>query len=357
MAYLVLNRTKLRHNYDLLDQLFSNNGIEWGIVSKLLCGNEIYLRELIQLAPKQLCDARISHLRSIKALCPEVETVYIKPPPPRIAAAVVRHADVSFNTQYRTLRLLSKEAVRQGKTHKVIIAVELGERREGVMRTHIADFYEKANALPGIRVIGLGANFACLSGVLPSREKLNKLVECRETIAGQYGVRLPCISGGSSVAIPLLFDEQIPDGVTHFRVGETLFFGTDVYNNRPLPEMDQDVIMFYAQIIELTHKPVTPDGELGVNLEGHTPEFDPKDRGKITWRAILDVGLLDVESQRLAPKDPSITCVGASSDMLIVDLGANPDGYKTGDYVEFRTDYMGALRLMHSRYIEKRVAE
>lgn len=357
MAYLILNRSKLRHNYLHLDRLFRKKGIEWAAVSKLLCGNEVYLKELISLSPKQLCDARLSNLKTIKKLSPQTETIYIKPPPPGWAEVVVRYADISFNTQYRTMKLLSDAAVRQGKIHKVIVAIELGERREGVMPSCLGDFYRNAKMLSGIQIIGLGANFACLSGVLPSREKLAQLVTCRQVIAQLHRDQLVWLSGGSSVAIPLLSDGQVPPGINHFRVGETLFFGTDVYNSGPLPEMYQDIFTFYAEIIDLTRKPLTPDGELGCNLEGHIPEFDPRDKDKVAWRAIVDVGLLDVESSRLVPTDPLIRCIGASSDMLVINLGSNPNGYKTGDHIEFRTDYMGVLRLMGSRYIEKKVAE
>ena len=356
MAYLILDRQKLRHNYDFLSRIFDNNRITWAVVSKLLCGNETYLEEILALNPAQVCDARISNLKVIRKLRPGIETIYIKPPPPRIAAAVVRYADISFNSQYRTLKLLSDEAVRQGKIHKAIISVEMGERREGVMHTQIVALYEKACLLPGIRIIGLGANFACLSGVLPSREKYEKLAACSELIAQKCGVRLPVLSGGSSVAIPLIFRGEIPKGINHFRIGETLFFGTDVYDNCPLSGMYQDVFTLYAEIIELSHKPLVPNGKIGRNLEGHTPEFLSGDRDKTIWRAIVDVGLLDVESNRLEPVDPDVECIGASSDMLVINLESNPRDYKTGDYLAFRTDYMGVLRLMNSRYIEKRVS-
>ena len=46
MAFIKLFRDKLKHNYQFLDQLFEENKIEWAIVTKLLCGNEKYLKEL-----------------------------------------------------------------------------------------------------------------------------------------------------------------------------------------------------------------------------------------------------------------------------------------------------------------------
>ncbi|MDZ7845568.1 MAG: hypothetical protein U5L96_01625 [Owenweeksia sp.] len=47
--------------------------------------------------------------------------------------------------------------------------------------------------------------------------------------------------------------------------------------------------------------------------------------------------------------------VGASSDMLVLDLGDNKQGYTVGDYLKFDLKYMGALSLLSSSYVEKRV--
>lgn len=43
--------------------------------------------------------------------------------------------------------------------------------------------------------------------------------------------------------------------------------------------------------------------------------------------------------------------------MLVADMGKNLNNYKIGDIVSFKMDYMGAFRLMHSKYIEKRVVD
>ena len=55
------------------------------------------------------------------------------------------------------------------------------------------------------------------------------------------------------------------------------------------------------------------------------------------------------------PADEDIAIVGGSSDMLVIDLGDNPKKYKVGDELEFKVDYMGILRLLNSKYIDKRI--
>jgi len=113
--------------------------------------------------------------------------------------------------------------------------------------------------------------------------------------------------------------------------------------------------MLYSEIIELSEKPIVPMGEMGTNVDGISFEFDKSDIGSTAYRAIVDLGLLDVDQNHLEPVDESISFVGASSDMLVIDLGENRKNYKVGDLLEFKMDYMGALRIINSRYIEKRL--
>src|SRR5690606_14023433 len=140
MAHIVLNRKKLQHNYQYLDRIFKENDIEWGIVSKVFCGSKTYLREITSLGVRQICDSRITNLKIIKSIDSSIETVFIKPAAKRYISSVVKYADASFNTEYETIKMLSDEAVRQDKLHKIIIMIELGELREGVMREDFVDF-------------------------------------------------------------------------------------------------------------------------------------------------------------------------------------------------------------------------
>lgn len=357
MAHIVLNRKKLRENYTYLDQLFSRGNIDWAVVSKVLCGDKTYLKELIDLGVKEICDSRITNLKIIKKLNPDIQTVFIKPPAKRYISSVVKYADVSFNTEYETIKMLSEEAVRQNKMHKVIIMIELGELREGVMRDEFIDFYEKVFLLPGIKVTGIGTNLTCMYGVLPSQDKLLQLCLYVQLIQARFNRVIPYITGGTSVTIPLINKGLLPKEINHFRVGETLYLGTDVYNSEPNPEMHQDVFKLYAEIIELREKPMVPDGSLGQNLTGDVLDFEGDHGAENSMRAIIDVGLLDVEENHIAPVDKHLKLVGSSSDMMVVDIGDQTDKYRVGSLIEFNLDYMGILRLMNSDYIDKKVVD
>ena len=355
MAYVTFDVEKLKLNFDYLNNLFAEHDIKWSVVTKVLSGNKKLLTELLKLDINQVCDSRVSNLKTIKALKPEIETIYIKPPAKRAIPGVIKYADISLNTELETIKMLSKEAQRQNKIHKIIIMLELGELREGVKSDDFVDFYESVFNLKNIIVIGLGANLNCLYGVLPNRDKLLHLSLYRQILEAKYNTTLPYVSGGSSVTIPLIFQKLLPKGVNHFRVGETLFLGTDVYNDVPLENMSNNIFMLYSEIIEVIEKPIVPEGMMGTNLEGDTFTFEPKDIGQTTIRAIIDIGLLDVEIKHLEFVDKDITIAGASSDVIVINLGENNKQYKVGDVIEFRLDYMGTLRIINSRYIDKRI--
>jgi len=355
MAFLTLNQTKLQTNFRFLQSLFEEHDISWTIVSKLLCGYKPYLEVLHKMGVSTLCDSRISNLKVIKDISKDIETVYIKPPAKESVSDVIQYADISFNTEIETIKALSKEAIKQNKKHQVLIMIELGELREGVLRDEFIDFYEAIFELPNIEVIGIGTNLTCLYGVLPSQDKLIQLSLYVKLIEAKFNQKIPFISGGTSVTIPLIFHKLLPKEINHFRVGESFFMGTEPYNNEIIQGMSNNIFELNAQIIELNEKPAVPDGQFGENLHGDSYTFDEKDLKNTSIRAILDVGVLDIDEKHAELQDPDLEIVGSSSDVTVIDLGENKNNYKLGDYIKFNLGYLAILRIMNSKYIEKRI--
>lgn len=164
MAFIVLNKEKLAHNFTFLNKLFKKHNIEWAVVSKILCGNKSYIQELINLGIKQICDSRVTNLKVIKSINPNIETVYIKPPAKRSLKSIIKYADISINTEFATIKLLNEEAKKMKKVHKIVIMIEMGELREGVMGDDFIAFYESVFNLSNIEVVGIGTNLTCLYG-------------------------------------------------------------------------------------------------------------------------------------------------------------------------------------------------
>jgi len=355
MSYITLNTKKLAQNYDFLNHLFDRHEIEWAVVAKLLCGNETFLKSLLSVVDTDICDSRLSNLKKIKQLSPETKTVYIKPPAKRLAASIVRYADVSFNSELETIKALSEEAFKQNKIHRIVIMIEMGELREGIMADSLPDFYAEVLKFPNIEVSGIGTNLKCLNGILPDREKLNRLVDYRRNTEKLFKKKIPYISAGSSVTIPLIIKDNVPQGINHFRVGESLFFGTDVFNDAYIKGMHKDVFTLTAEVIEMIEKPMVPTGKVGKNLTGESPEYDEENRGKTSVRAIVDLGVLDIDVKQVHPLTKGIEVLGASSDMMILNITDDKINLKVGDEVNFGVSYLAVLRAMNSDYVDKKV--
>lgn len=357
MAYLTLSKNKLKQNFLFLKNLFEEKEISWGVVSKIFCGNRLFLTELINLGVKEIHDSRISNLAMIKMINPEIQTVYIKPVSRRNVGKMVQFADVSLNSELKTIEWISEEAVLQNKKHKIIIMVETGDLREGVMGDQLLDFYSRVFELPNIEIIGLGTNLNCLNGVMPSTDKLIQLSLYKQIIELKFNKSIPWVSAGTSVTIPLMLTHQLPAGVNHFRVGETLYFGVNLVEESIIEGMHGDVFELNVEIVEMQEKPLLPTGVLASTPQGEVKEIDEKLMGKSSFRAIVDVGILDVDPKYLIAKDKNIEILGASSDMIIINLGQNPEGYKVGDVLSFDMKYMGALSLLNSDYVDKKIVD
>jgi len=342
MAYLTLNKSKLKENYLFLKKMFEEKDVSWGVVSKVFCGNRLFLTELIKLGVTEIHDSRISNLAMVKSIGPDIQTVYIKPVAKQNIGKLVKFADVSLNSELKTIEWISEEAVLQEKKHKIIIMVETGDLREGVMGGQLLDFYARVFELPNIEIIGLGTNLNCLNGIMPSADKLIQLCLYKQII-------VDCLY------IPLMRNHQLPIGVNHFRIGETLYFGMDLVEEKVIEGMHGDVFELHTEIIEMQEKPLVPSGVLAPTPQGEVKEIDERLLGKSSFRAIVDVGVLDVDSKYLIPNDESVELLGASSDMIIINLGENPKNYKVGDVLSFNLKYMGALALMNSDYIDKKL--
>lgn len=356
MAYLQLKPSSLIHNFKHLNQRLEHYGKDWGIVTKMLCGHPAFLREVLKLHPKAVFDSRLSNLAAVKRIDPEIETVYIKPVPRRSIAKLLDCADVSFNTEIATIEAINALAGEREKRHQIVIMIEMGDLREGVLREDLVEFYSRVFALQHVDVRGIGTNLNCMNGVMPSNDKLIQLSLYQQLLEARFDRRIPWVTAGTSVTLPLLSKHQVPKGVNHFRIGETLYFGKNLFSGKTFHNMKDDVFRFKAEVIEIQEKPMVAEGIQGQNVAGDTPVFHVDDMGKTSHRAILDVGLLDIAVENLQPAQEGHRIIGASSDMLVLDVGDSGRRIKVGDFVAFKVDYMGVLSLMNSRYIDKRIA-
>lgn len=363
MAELVIYKEKIKENIKQISAFFSKEKKEWSLVTKVFSGDETFLKEILTddviQGISSVGDSRLTSLKNLRSVNPDMKTIYIKPPASIYADDVVKYANISLNTSYSTIKALNEAAKKQNVVHQIIVMIELGELREGVKRDDILDFYEKVFNLKHIEVIGLGSNLGCMYGIEPTYDKLLQLSLYKELIAVKFNQDLPLVSGGTSITLPLVEKGIVPKDVNHFRVGEAAFFGISPLDNKPFKNLNTDTFEFKANIIELEEKKLVPDGIIGDANIGHTINFDDSQKDQKTYKAILDFGMLDVDRDNIEPIDGSITFVGITSDMIVVDLGKNKNTqgekkYSVGDEIIFKPNYMAVARLLNSKFIDKK---
>lgn len=365
MAELIIHSSRIKDNIKKLSAFFKEKDVHWSLITKVFSGDKEFLRELltddILENIQSVGDSRLTSLKNLKEINPEMRTIYIKPPAQTYVEEVVEYADISLNSSFETIEALNQEAKKQDKIHHIIIMVELGEMREGVNRSDIINFYERVFEMSNITVLGIGSNLGCMYGIAPTFDKLSELANYKELIAKKFNRSVYMLSGGSSITLPILAQGEIPEEINHFRIGEAAFFGKSPLDNKKFNNLNTDTFEFNANIIELEQKKLYPEGEISEASIGDIAEISEKNKTQTTTKAILDFGLLDVNHEDLSTTEQSknVKFVGMTSDMLVVDLGDNLDEngkerFKVGDTLNFQPNYMAVARLLNSKFIDRK---
>jgi len=359
MSKLVVKTKSIVSNITKLNRYLESHNTQWTLITKVLSGNKKALKKILShLEIKNLHsigDSRLSNLKKIKDILPNIVTMYIKPPAIQNVKSVVEYADISLNSSIETIEALNEEAKRSNKKHRIIIMIELGELREGVMREEIIDFYKKVFKLSNIKVEGIGTNLGCMYGIEPTYDKLVQLCLYKQLLEAKFNKDIALISGGSSITLPLIGKHKIPESVNHFRIGEAAFLGKSPFNNKKFRNLSPAAFEFQANIIEMAEKETIPDGNISDASIGHIAKQNEAD-GPKQYRTILDFGILDVDVNEIKPKNSNVRYVGTTSDMTVFEIGSDISPsrkarYKVGNKVLFEPSYMAVARLMNSKFV------
>jgi predicted amino acid racemase len=353
MNRLTIDLAALHHNISTVDKWVRNHGASWSLVTKAMCGFPDVLAGLAMSGVRSMADSRLSNLSAINNLPTRLETWYLRLPHYPALGKIVQMADVSLNSEFAIIEALNQEAARQGKVHRIIIMVELGDLREGVLPGALVPLYERVSDLSHIEVLGIGSNLGCLSGAVPSLEQFSQLAMFRELLQLKFKHPLPLISGGTSAVIPMLRDGQLPRAINHFRVGESVFLGTDLVHGGWLAGLRHDAITLEVEVVEVKEKSLSPSGETTDMMPFEVLATATHPPGARAFRAVITVGQLDTEIRGLTPLNADYHLVGASSDLAVVNLGDNRENLKPGSVIRFRPSYAALVRLMAGKYIDK----
>lgn len=343
-----INLDKIKHNASVLKELYGKKGIHITGVVKGVCASPKIATVLIESGITSLADSKITNIEKLKKARVKAALILLRTPAMSEIQKVVEFADISMNTEIDVIRALSAEAVRQNKIHQIIIMVEMGDLREGILLQDAPSFIEEILKLPGIQIAGIGTNFACFGGVIPTENKMRKFSSFVSDIKNQFSLSLPYISGGNSANFNWMMSTSDAGAINNIRLGESIFLGRETAEGKLIPNLYPDAFRFIAEVIESKVKPSVPYGYKGKNAFGETIIF--KDRGRIN-RTIVGVGRQDVYVPGLTPPSP-LEILGSSSDHIILDT--KNIQFKPGDEIEFSLNYRAMLSAMTSPFVYKK---
>ena len=341
--------TKIKHNIDALTALCGENGVSIAAVTKVVCADERIVRVLEESGAIMLADARTENLARLDTRKPKL---LLRAPAPEEAEETVLLADISLVSEIATIQALGTAARAAGKEHQIILMIDLGDLREGLLfldREAIYRAADAAKAEEGIALVGVGTNLTCYGAIIPDETNLGELCQIADELRARTGLPIPIVSGGNSSTLGLLKRGLVPEGVNHLRLGESILLGNDTAACRVMNGLYGDAFTLATRLIEVQRKPSVPIGESGANAFGEHPTFESLGD---QIRGICKIGRQDTVADGLCPRDGDIKIIGASSDHLIVDL-THAREYHVGDVLEFTPDYGALLRAYTSPYVAR----
>jgi ornithine racemase len=338
---------KIHHNARALVSSLATKRISVTGVTKAALGSPAIAGALLRAGVARLGDSRIENIEAMRGAGLTAPMTLIRSPMISQVERVVRHVEVSFNTEPAVITGLAAAARAAGTTHGIVLMVELGDLREGIMPGGVADVVSHTLGFPDLELRGLGANLACQSGVVPDARNMAELSAIATSVEATLGRRLDLVSGGNSGNLDWALSGADTGRIDDLRLGEAILLGREPLHRRPLDGLHTDAFTLVAEVIEAKDKPSRPWGDLAQTAFGARPPAT--DRGT-TLRTIVAIGEQDIDPSGLLPP-PGIRVIGASSDHLVLHTGDRR--VEVGAQIAFQLNYSALVRAMTSPFVAK----
>ncbi|MDB4756989.1 alanine/ornithine racemase family PLP-dependent enzyme [Mariniblastus sp.] len=344
---LEINLDKIRHNATTLVESLKLKGISVTGVTKATLGSFEIADVFLESGVHALGDSRIENIESMYRARGPAPMTLIRSPMLSQVQRVVKYADMSFNTELDVIRELSSAARKENRGHGIVLMVELGDLREGVMPRDLGLIVRETLRLPNIVLKGIGTNLACRSGVIPDARNMDELSSLADSIESTFDRSLDIVSGGNSANLQWALGSSSVGRINDVRLGESILLGREPLHRQPIDGLFTDAIVLTAEVIESKVKPSQPWGNIAQTAFGVAAPVT--DRGRIA-QTIMAIGQQDTDPSGLIPPN-GIEILSASSDHLITDS----DGrlIPVGTELAFQLNYSALLRSMTSPFVAK----
>lgn len=325
---------KIRRNTQTVARRLGPRGIGVTGVTKAVCGHPAIGQAMLDGGALGLADARINNVQRLRQAGIACSVTLIRTPMLSQADEVVGCYEVSYNTEIAVIAALASAAIRKDKVHGIILMVELGDQREGILPENVAEIAQQVMIMQGVALKGIGANFACLSGIAPTASQMASLCDLANEVEGVCGPFMKIVSGGNSANLPWALGERNTGRINDLRLGEAILLGIEPVSGDQIDGMHTDAFTLVAEVIETDAKPAP---------------FRIAPISGVTTRLILAIGHQDTDILGLS-MPVGHTLIGATSDHLVI--GTNQSVLKLGSEVRFQMDYKALMHAMAAPDIE-----
>jgi len=346
-ATLSVDLTKITAN--TRDVVRALGGVEVVAVTKCTCGSPEVGQAMLAGGAVALGESRHANAERHRAAGIAAPIWLLRTPAPELAADTVRLFDLSLASELETCEALDAAAAALGRRHQVLVMVDLGDLREGIMPAELPGFVDAVQTLEHLEFAGIGVNLTCYGAIMPDERNMAELVALARETEKRVGRHL-LVGGGNSGSIGMIASGHMPAGITTLRVGETILHGVDTLTREPILGLHDDVFDLSAPVIECKVKPSLPRGSVAQDAYGNRPAF--VDRGE-RRRAICALGRQDVMAEWIEPLNGGVEILGASSDHLILDVQEMAAPPRLGQALRFRPNYAATVQLFTSPYVHK----
>ena len=310
-------------------------------VTKCVDGAPAVGRIMLENGCTGLADSRLPSLVRLAgpALGP---LTLIRAPQPDELETAAQVADRVLLSDPGAARVLGEHA--PGAPIQILLTLDLGDRREGVLPDAAPAVAARLAGLPGAELAGLAVNFACLSGQLPSQELFRQAEDVLAEITGLCAVE-PVLSLGGTCVVQHL-EGYAPRFATEVRSGGGPMYGHDFVSGCGITGLRRTDPVLTAAVLECYRKPPPPQGRSGSDAFGHVPDVRLPEED--AWYAMLALGRRDIEPGGLRPLLPGAYLAGATSDVAVL---ITPEPLRPGDEVRFTVDYDALVRAVTSPFV------
>ena len=332
--------SKIERNTQTLVARLGRRGIGVTGVTKAVCGHPAIAQAMLDGGAVGLADARISNVQRLRQAGITIPVTLIRTPMLSQADQVVQSCEGSYNTELSVISALASAAIRKGKVHGIVLMVEMGDLRDGILPENLEGIAQQVMQMSGVALKGIGANFACLSGLAPTTLQMAAFCDLANEIEGVCGPFLKIVSGGNSANLPWALGEHATGRVNDLRLGEAILLGVEPVSGDQISGMHTDAFTLVAEVIETNAKPAPSPIALIDPSPGRLRIVTPSGASA---RMILAMGHQDTDIPGLSMPVGS-TLIGATSDHLVIESIRSP--LKLGSEVRFQMNYSALMHAM-----------